>query len=103
MAITASEILSEVYSGTDAASYTTASLTPTANRLILLTVVSSFGTSGTNQPNNPTVTGCGLTWVNIGFNWHSGRNKISLFRAMGSAPSSGALTIDFGGQTQSAC
>lgn len=103
MAITGTEILTEVYSTTDATSYTTASQTPTANRLQLLLVVSSVGTSGTTEPNAPTITGNSLNWVRIHGFWHTARYKLNLYRAMGSAPSAGTLAIDFAGQTQSGC
>lgn len=84
-------------SNTDATSYNTASVTPTANRLQLLWVYSIAGAA----PNQPTVTGNGLTWVNIGSVLDSdGLRRITLFRAMGGSPSAGAIAIDFGGQTQ---
>lgn len=89
-------------SDTDATSYTTASVSPSANTLQLLTVAST--TRITTDPNQPTVTGNGLTWVAINTvvfdNTSSSRRRITTFRAMGSSPSSGTITIDFGGQTQ---
>lgn len=88
-------------SATDATSYNTASVTPTANRLYLLAVWSRTGI--TADPNAPTVTGAGLTWVQVATvvydNTSSSRRRLTVFRAMG-AGSAGALTIDFGGQTQ---
>jgi len=80
----------------------TASVTPTGNRLILLSVSSRTGIS--TQPNTPTATGNGLTWVQINtIYWDtdsSSRKTTTLFRAMGASPSSGAISIDFGGQNQ---
>lgn len=89
-------------SETAGTSVVTDSITPVANRLYLLTVVSR--TNITADPNQPTVTGAGLTWVAIGSvifdTTSSSRRRVTLFRAMGSSPTTEALTIDFGGQTQ---
>lgn len=82
-------------------SYTTGSVTPSANKLILLAI--EFGDN--DAPGDwpvPTVTGCGLTWelVNsVNFSedgtdlfW----DKVCLFRAMGASPTAGGITIDVG-------
>src|SRR5438132_12326875 len=74
----------------------TASIAPSANQLVLAWVAHDV-TSGT--PNTPTLTGCSLTWVLVA-TAVSGITRISLFRALGAAPTTGAVTIDFGGQTQ---
>lgn len=83
-------------------SSTTASITPASNKLQLLAI--SSRTNISTDPNAPTVTGCGLTWVQIATivydTTSASRRRLTLFRAMGSSPSSGALTIDFGGQNQ---
>ncbi len=80
----------------------TASISPAPNALILLTVTARTNISvDTNQP---TVTGNGLTWVlvnDILFDTtSSSRKRVSVFRAMGSAPTTGSATIDYGGQAQ---
>ncbi len=90
-------------SGVSAAtSYATASVTPTANKLQLLAFVSR--TNITADPNQPTATGCGLTWVVVGSRvfdtTSSSRRRVTLFRALGASPTTGAITIDCGGQTQ---
>lgn len=87
-------------STTDATSYATSSITPSANCLVLATVQSRIG-SGT-PPNTPTATGNGLTWVTVNSVVPSNANnrKVTVLRAMGSSPSSGAVTFDFNGQTQ---
>lgn len=90
-------------SDTDAGSTaTTASISPSANKLILLSVASRTAIS--TDPNQPTVTGNGLTWEVVNSivydTTSSSRRRITLFRAMGSSPSSGAISIDFGGQAQ---
>lgn len=97
--------ISNLTSGGDldgGSSSSTASIAPTANRLILLTVSSRTGI--TANPNQPTVTGNGLTWVAINSivydTTSSSRRRVTLFRAMGAAPSAGAVAIDFGGQAQ---
>lgn len=80
----------------------TASITPTANSLVLLTVTSRTGI--TADPSQPTVTGNGLTWVQIGStqldSTSASRRRVTLLRAMGPAPTAGAITIDFAGQNQ---
>lgn len=93
MAITAS-LLTEAFSSTAGTTFTTASVTPTANSLQILTVVSGSSTTAIT----PTVTGCGLTWVAIGVaaSCQSGR-KVNLYRAMGAAPSAGVITITHSG------
>jgi len=83
-------------SGTSA---NTASISPSGNKLIIVTVANYK--SGT--ANTPTVSGDGLTFVQIQTtSGQSGTWKITMFRAMVASPSSGALTIDFGGNNQAA-
>ncbi len=88
---------------TSVSSFNTASQSPTADTLQLLTVTSRTGI--TADPNQPTVTGNGLTWVAVNTTVYdiagSSRKRVTLFRAMGASPSAGAITVDFGGQTQS--
>ncbi len=89
-------------SASAATSFTTASISPSANNLILIAVRSN----GSGVPRNtPTITGAGLTWVLITTTVVNTTNtgKISLLRALSASPSSGTLTIDFGGQTQDEC
>lgn len=80
----------------------TASVAPASNNLILLTVNSRTGI--TADPNQPTATGNGLTWVVVNSvvydTTSASRRRITVFRAMGAAPSAGAIAIDFGGQAQ---
>lgn len=82
------------------ASSTTASITPGSNKLILLTVDQRTGI--TADPNQPTATGNGLTWVVVNSivydTTSSSRKRVTVLRALGASPSSGAVTIDFGGQ-----
>ena len=94
-------VLTADSSTSDATSYATASITPGANRLVLLAVLSTVG-SGT--PETPTVTGCNLTWVQISTSiLGTSDGRLTLFRALGT-PSTEALTIEFGvGNTQLSC
>jgi hypothetical protein len=84
--------------GAATANIITNSVSPAANKLLLLEVEIRNGAS--TQPTTPTVTGNGLTWVLIDHadndTTSSSRRTIFLFRAMGSAPTPGAITITFG-------
>mgnify|MGYP007031186217 CR=1 FL=1 len=90
-------------SSTDASNYTTASISPGANRLILAAVASTFS----SLPNAPTLSGNGLTWVQIAtitFNTvATPLSRLTVFRALGAAPTTGAVTIAFAGQVQLNC
>src|SRR5712692_2445332 len=90
-AVTATHLTSGQTSGTSA---TTASISPGANQLILAWV----GLTG-DPPSagNPTLTGNGLTWVQVGtISFSSRPNGLYLFRAMGAAPTAGSVTINIG-------
>lgn len=104
MAITASNLTSGL-SGTDTQSYDTASVSPGANRLILVAVAIrnyNFGGAGT-----VTLSGNGLTFVQVTSvdysNVASSKSRLALFRAMGASPSAGAITISISGASNSAC
>lgn len=86
--------------GSGLTSYSTASGSPTANSLQLLMVGSQTAAATVNVP---TITGAGLTWVEVVTAIDSGnQRRCTLFRALGT-PSVGALTIDFAGQSQIRC
>lgn len=75
--------------GVSASSHTTASITPSANALVLVFVCTTTSTS-----NVPSLSGNGLTWVaHYGPVNYSGDGTQTVFRAMGASPSSGAVTI----------
>lgn len=84
--------------GAATASAVTASVSPTANALILLSVSVRNGASV--DPTTPTVSGNGLTWVLVNSitsdNTSGSRRMNFLFRAMGASPTTGAVTITFG-------
>jgi hypothetical protein len=97
MAITAVNLTNDGTT-TDAVSFTTASISPTANRLILLAVSCRPATGSAA----PTVTGNGLTWVPVGGGEYGGagaRRTVRVWRAMGASPTSGVITLDFGAVT----
>lgn len=83
-------------SATDATSYTTGSIAPTANRLVLAWFLSSIA-AGT--PNLPTISGGGIvTWVLVATRVQ-GTRRMTLWRALSPSPSSGTVTFDLAGQT----
>jgi len=75
-------------STTNGLSYTTASVTPTANRLVLVAVLATVGSGTTTVA----LSGCGLNWVKVDQTPDVART-VHLFRARGSAPTTGPLTI----------
>lgn len=89
--------LSNLTTGTSASNgpWTTASISPGGNNLILLTI--SIRNGASTNPATPTVSGNSLTWVLINSITYdpdsTSRKTLFLFRAMGASPSSGAVTI----------
>lgn len=80
-------------------SYTTASITPTGSRLVIVSVTNA-GDDGVA----PTLSGNGLTWAQIDTQTFDVIGKrLTVFRSMGASPSTGAITIDFAGNTQAGC
>lgn len=83
---------------TPSGSVNTAVVSPAANRAQYLTVHGSV--AGATAPSIPTVTGCGLTWVQVATTTNtdgvSFTQRLTLFRAMGASPTSGAITIAHG-------
>ncbi|MBP6930206.1 hypothetical protein KBB60_01220, partial [Patescibacteria group bacterium] len=82
----------------------TASISPSSNALVLLWVENRLA-SGT--PGTPTASGNSLTWTQVAtvtFNTTgTPLSRLTLFKALGASPTSGAVTIDFGGATQGNC
>lgn len=84
----------------DATSFATAAVTPKANHLILAWVYTIAATT----PTTPTASGNGLTWVEVATVLDSDSlRRLTLFRALGTAPTAGSLTFDFASQTQTGC
>ena len=95
--------LTEGSSESDSSSYATASISPTADNLVLAFVnqVTGIAASGSNVP---TCSGAGMTWVEVATQSYDSENpdrgRVTMFRALDASPGSGALTFDFGGETQ---
>lgn len=100
MAITQTPLTS-LPDNSDLSSYSTASITPGANKLILAAVMNTYTSTATL----PTLTGNGLTWVQVAtvLMGAGSRGRVTLFRAMGASPSAGAVTADYGGVVQTSC
>jgi len=94
MTIGASNLTSS-YDNVDRSTYTTASVAPTANALLLLTVLSRKASTTASAPSS--VTGNDLTWVKIvEVATANGFSNLSVWRAMGAAPSAGTISIPLG-------
>ena len=80
---------------TIATTYTdvTASITPTANALILVDIWASSNAGGTTTV--VSVTGCGLTWVQDSTTAVSGGKRLRRWRSMGASPTTGPLSVTF--------
>jgi hypothetical protein len=96
------QLLAATASTSGATSYATSSFTARRNSLVLLVVVNSKASA----PDTPTVSGNGLTWVQIDTYTYgsiaSPVQRLTVFRAMGE-PTAGAATADFAGATQTGC
>jgi hypothetical protein len=77
-------------------SIVTASITPSANKL-LTALVCSRQSAGTTQL--PTVSGDSLTWAQVA-TFELGGRRTTLFTAFGPSPTAGAVTADFAGVSQ---
>ena len=90
----------------DASSFQTNAIRPDADALVVLFVTSAtaFGVFPP-APNPPTVSGNGLVWIRMKTLTFGAQNdrQLTAFRAMGNTPAQGAVTIDFGGQSQDYC
>jgi hypothetical protein len=80
----------------DGTGFTTASISPSSNALVLLGVIQ------TATAETPTVTGNGLTWVNVTTVAVDSARRLCVFRALGSSPSAGTVTITYG-SSQASC
>lgn len=81
---------------------TTASVTLTANCIVYLRVNSRTGI--TTNPNQPTATSTGATWVAVNSivydTTSSSRKRLTVLRTMVGSNQTGTIAIDFGGQNQ---
>ena len=90
-------VLTEGKVNSPGSSVVTASVSPAANKLLVLVVAHRSFNSNAFFPNS--VTGCGLTWTaKLGqFITHaSSAGRIMVYTATGDAPTSGAITITHG-------
>jgi hypothetical protein len=87
--------------GVDQSSYVTASASPTADCILYACIMNQVATGTANEP---TLSGGGVsTWTSCA-TVTQGQRRYTVFRALtGASPSSGAITIDCGGQTQNVC
>lgn len=81
---------------TSVATWTTASVSPTSNRLQLFNFSWVQATAGTI-----TIAGNGLTWVQIGSTLSTGARTIAIFRALGTASSGTIVVTNTGGTSTS--
>lgn len=90
-AVITASVLTAAASSTDGTTFTTASISPVADALIIADVVVTKTASGVEVP---TLSGNGLTWVLVESQEVSaGTKMMARYRAMGASPSAGAVTI----------
>lgn len=93
-AAVSASLLTSSQDNTNGTSASTASITPSANKLVLACI----RTRRAGAISDPAVTGNGLTWVKVvGIDYNtvaSPAQHFYIYRAMGASPTSGAVTID---------
>lgn len=99
MAITVTELVVHD-SDIDASTYTTASVSVGANRLLLLCIVSR-GNSGTTI-SSITGTLSGVTWVEINSDVFGTNRELHVYRAMRGSAGSGTIAVNFSATQRSA-
>ncbi len=82
----------------NSATFTTASITPSADSLILITIATSAHAGSVT----PTVTGNGITYALVVENVEGSR-YLGLFRGLNASPSASLVTFDFGADVQNEC
>lgn len=86
-------LLTSGSSTTDGASVETDSVAPLANGVVFA-IISSINVGGTVEP---TCTGNDLTWELVATKQNaSAARRLTIFRALGAAPTEGVITFDFG-------
>jgi hypothetical protein len=92
----------DISSASTLSSFPNTSWSPPTSGLIIV-FVRSFRTGG-GDPNVPTISGNGLTWVQIATALNATSNhRLTLFAANASGATTGVTTIDFAGQNQDGC
>lgn len=101
MALSASNLTTFNQDGLADNDWSTTSISPTGNALILVTV--TVATNGGYDPLPDSVTGNGITYALVDSNvWDgtSGSRRVTLlYRGMAASPSTGAITVAWGSQT----
>jgi len=100
VSLTITQLTSSI-DGTDQSSYTTASISPTQDRTVLLSLEQRIAVGVAGGPGTPTVSGCGLTWTLVKRVTGSGgtpNRAISVWQGTGVAVS-GTVTINCNGET----
>lgn len=104
MAAVSCSILTQSASTTNATNYTSASVTPTADALVLLATVATRNSTVCSDNDVTGVTGNSLTWANIARQCFSSAGApvqtVELWRTMGASPSTGTVNFDFSATTQ---
>lgn len=104
LAAVSCSVLTQSTSTANATNYTTASVTPTANALVLLVTVSTRNSTVCSDNDITGVTGNSLTWANITRQCFSSAvspvQTVELWRTMGTSPSAGTVNFDFSATTQ---
>ena len=97
MAIAASNLTNGVQNSAST-SVTTASVAPTSNALVLVSVASQVASAAA-----PTISGGGIpTWVLVGTQLDTSASRlVSMFRGLSASPTSGTIVISFGAVSQS--
>lgn len=105
LAAVSCSVLTQDTSTTNATSYTTASVSPTSDALILVATMATRNAATACADNDVTsVAGNSLTYVHINRQCFSAAGvptqTVELWRSLGAAPSTGTIVIGFGGNTQ---
>lgn len=90
MAITTTHLTDGTPGSNNITSATTASISPVAGTIVLVSVASFSGTSAV-----PTCSGCNQTWDEVGSINNSTTNRVTVFRAVISNPTAGVLTFNW--------
>lgn len=94
MAISASGLTSGT-DNTTGTSFATASISPTSGRMVYI-AIENIRTGGGGPDVPSSVTGNGLTWTQVNTIGNASADNLSVYRALASSPSSGAISISFG-------
>lgn len=90
--------LANLNSVTSTTTFATPSYTPTSNALLLVSFVADFGLTVNS------ITGNGLTWSLVKSNQIGGlAGTLYVYRALGSAPTTGPLTVTFSANSTKGC